>query len=238
VADGTEHVLADALTDDDLDALARAILPGRAGDDPPAPVLLGGAAGFAGAIARTWGRPGDANDVAGPGGGRALIVSGSCSARTLEQVGRFDGPRVDLDAYTLDADADGTVDAILERLSAEFRRGAGPVLVSSSADPVAVRVAQEQLGVRHAAGLLERAAGQVAARAVRELGVRRMVVAGGETSGAVAAALGLRVLRVGPAAAPGVPWMVPVDGPPVAVLLKSGNFGGPDLFHTAWELCP
>lgn len=236
---GAAHVLADALTDEDLDALA-AVAGARVGGRGR-PVLLGGAAGFAAALARTWSGAAPGSDEpprARSTGGRALVVSGSCSARTLEQVDRFPGPRVLLDADALAADPDGALDAVLSELAAAYAEGPGPVLVSSSADPDAVRGTQERIGVRRAAEVLEHAAGQVAARAVRDLGVGRLLVAGGETSGAVAAALGLGVLRVGPAAAPGVPWMVPVDGPAVAVLLKSGNFGGPDLFTTAWEVCP
>jgi uncharacterized protein YgbK (DUF1537 family) len=68
--------------------------------------------------------------------------------------------------------------------------------------------------------------------------VRRLLVAGGETSGAVVAALGANGLRVGPAAGPGLPWMVPDAGPRVALLLKSGNFGEPDLFGIVWDHSP
>ncbi|WP_158373408.1 3-oxo-tetronate kinase [Cellulosimicrobium cellulans] len=245
VGDGAVHVLADALTDEDLDTLAGVVGAGVVGTAGPGaagrPVLLGGAAGLAGALARSW--PHDPADAGAPAGtrttrGRALVVSGSCSARTLEQVALFPGPRVELDADALVADPEGALEAVLAGLAAAYADGDDPVLVSSSADPDAVRRTQERLGVSRAAETLERAAGEVAARAVRDLGVGRLLVAGGETSGAVAAALGLGVLRVGPAAAPGVPWMVPVDGPAVAVLLKSGNFGGPDLFTTAWEACP
>lgn len=250
VGDGAVHVLADAVTDEDLDTLAGVVgagVVGAAGSGAAGsgaaqrPVLLGGAAGLAGALARSWPHdPADAVDPAGTRttGGRALVVSGSCSARTLEQVALFPGPRVGLDADALVADPERALEAVLAGLAAAYADGDGPVLVSSSADPDAVRRTQERLGVRRAAETLERAAGEVAARAVRDLGVGRLLVAGGETSGAVAAALGLEVLQVGPAAAPGVPWMVPVDGPAVAVLLKSGNFGGPDLFTTAWEACP
>ncbi|WP_431835447.1 four-carbon acid sugar kinase family protein [Cellulomonas sp. Y8] len=267
VDDGVAHVLVDALTDEDLDALARVVGAGNggggaAGTEPARigsagagtagigsgaprvdgrPVLLGGAAGFAAALARSWASgAAEPADVPAPRAsrGRALIVSGSCSARTREQVDRFPGPRVPLDADALAADPDGALAAVLDALRAAYADGPGPVLVSSSADPDAVRGTQERLGVRRAAAVLERTAGEVAARAVRDLGVGRLLVAGGETSGAVASALGLGVLRVGPAAAPGAPWMVPVDGPAVAVLLKSGNFGDPDLFTTAWEACP
>lgn len=264
--DGARHVLADALTDADLDALAAAVpLPSR-------PVLLGGAAGLAAALARRGSRDTRPSPLAPPApaasspapssapsspvpsplapsphesrasGARddrpALVVSGSCSARTLEQIGRFVGPRITLDAVALDADREGTLDGVLRALADAYAAGPGPVLVASSAEPAAVRATQERLGARRAAALLEDAAGEVASRAVRDLGVGRLLVAGGETSGAVAAALGLRVLHVGPAAAPGVPWMVPADRPGLSVLLKSGNFGGPDLFRAAWEACP
>ena len=64
-------------------------------------------------------------------------------------------------------------------------------------------------------------------------GARRIVVAGGETSGAVVQALGIRALAVGAEIAPGVPWMTSLDEPPLALALKSGNFGGPDFFLEA-----
>ena len=259
---GVGHVLVDALAEDDLDRLADVVASLDDGPDAgteadalaegsPRGLLLGGAAGFAGALARRW-KPratthGDEQtgaDPLGPGkvtgdatGVRSLIVSGSCSERTREQVARFDGPRVQLDAVALAADPT-ELDRVHDAVAVAYLRGDGPVLVSSSAEPAAVRATQERLGVRRTAEVLEHAAGQVAVRAVRSLGVRRLIVAGGETSGAVTAALGLRALRVGPAPAPGVPWMVPVDGPPLAVLLKSGNFGEPDLFRTAWDACP
>ncbi|QZN85499.1 3-oxo-tetronate kinase [Cellulomonas sp. C5510] len=249
-ADGARHVLADALTDADLDALAEVLAGRRAA--PGRPVLLGGAAGLAAALARLWARatpasPSVRTSAGAPGlppaagaraDRRALVVSGSCSARTLEQIARFDGPRIALDATALAADREVALDGVLRALADAYRAGPGPVLVASSAEPAAVRATQGRLGARRAAALLEDAAGEVAARAVRDLGVGRLLVAGGETSGAVATALGLHVLHVGPAAAPGVPWMVPVGRPGLSVLLKSGNFGGPDLFRTAWEACP
>ena len=63
--------------------------------------------------------------------------------------------------------------------------------------------------------------------------MRRVVVAGGETAGAVVDALGIRALAVGREIAPGVPWMTSLGDPPLALALKSGNFGGPDFFLEA-----
>jgi uncharacterized protein YgbK (DUF1537 family) len=62
-----------------------------------------------------------------------------------------------------------------------------------------------------------------------------MIIAGGETSGAVIAALGVRNLDVGPEIEPGVPWLVGRDEPLIALALKSGNFGGSDFFLSAWR---
>ena len=73
-----------------------------------------------------------------------------------------------------------------------------------------------------------------AARAARAAGATRIVVAGGETSGAVTLALGADSLRVGPEIAPGVPWCFAEDDTgPFALALKSGNFGGPEFFTDA-----
>jgi uncharacterized protein YgbK (DUF1537 family) len=146
-------------------------------------------------------------------------------------VAAFDGPLVPLPPLDLAADFDGTVEGVLAAID---RAGDGPVLVTSSADPGQVRDADARLGPGRAAGLLERATAGIAVRAVGTLGVRRLLVAGGETSGAVVGALGVDALRVGPAAGPGLPWMVPDSGRRLALLLKSGNFGEPDLFRSAW----
>jgi uncharacterized protein YgbK (DUF1537 family) len=127
---------------------------------------------------------------------------------------------------------------VTAEVAAAFAGGASPVLVSSTTEPAAVAAAEDRLGPGRAAAVLEAAAGAIAARAVRELGVRRLLVAGGETSGAVVRALGLRALRVGAPAAPGVPWLVPVEDDSLALLLKSGNFGDVDLFNSAWKACP
>ncbi|MBE3032073.1 MAG: hypothetical protein IMZ74_02580, partial [Actinobacteria bacterium] len=71
------------------------------------------------------------------------------------------------------------------------------------------------------------------ARTLHADGVRRFVVAGGETSGAVVQALDVRALRIGPQIDPGVPWTATIDSDPLALALKSGNFGTVDFFEKA-----
>jgi uncharacterized protein YgbK (DUF1537 family) len=115
-----------------------------------------------------------------------------------------------------------------------------PVLIYATTTPEEVRAAQADLGVERAGALVENALAAIAQGLVK-LGVGQMIVAGGETSGAVVKALGVKGLRIGPEIDPGVPWTttLPNEGDrPLALALKSGNFGTPDFFLKAWSRLP
>jgi uncharacterized protein YgbK (DUF1537 family) len=105
------------------------------------------------------------------------------------------------------------------------------VLIYATAEPAAVKAVQAELGVERAGHLVEQTMATVA-RALVEDGVRRLVVAGGETSGAVVQALGVHSLRIGGAIDPGVPWTLALNRP-LLLALKSGNFGSVDFFAKA-----
>jgi uncharacterized protein YgbK (DUF1537 family) len=106
-------------------------------------------------------------------------------------------------------------------------------LVYSSAAPGAVAQAQQRFGRETVAHAMERLFAQ-AARELVDSGVQRLVVAGGETSGAVVSALALTQLAIGPEIDPGVPMLLAQEGSkPLALALKSGNFGGRDFFARA-----
>ena len=107
----------------------------------------------------------------------------------------------------------------------------------ASAASDAVRAVQERLGRERAGALVEEAFGAIA-RGLVEAGVRRLVVAGGETSGAVVAALGVEWLRIGAQIDPGVPWTHAPGERPLLLALKSGNFGGRDFLTRAFEVAP
>ncbi|TDD19502.1 four-carbon acid sugar kinase family protein [Kribbella turkmenica] len=230
------HLLVDATDDADLDHVAEAVLRLER------PVVIGGAAGLAVALARTH-FPGTSqhsrpSELPQAEPGPRLIISGSGSERTREQVAAFRGQIVRVDPLALAADS-STIQRLTEQLEEAVRRDDSAVLLSATAAPSDVRDAQTELGKDKAAALVEDALAQLAVTAVGKLGVRRMIVAGGETSGAVAAALGAKTLRIGALAAPGVPWTVTtVQDRSIALLLKSGNFGDPDLFETAWTVGP
>ncbi len=220
-------VIADAISDGDLMTLGNATLDFR--------LLTGGSGlglGIASAL-RTAGRLRWAEDAAALPvvGDRAAVLAGSCSLATNAQVRRWRAshPAFQLDPMRL-AKGEPVVAEALD--FARRHLGDGPVLIYATADPDRVREVQTALGVEAAGELVERAMAE-AARGLFAAGVRRLVVAGGETSGAVVQALGASALRIGPQIEPGVPWTVTMDEDPVAMALKSGNFGGEDFFIEA-----
>jgi uncharacterized protein YgbK (DUF1537 family) len=215
--DGVTYAIADAIEDDDLRRLALATVE--------MPLLVGGA-GLALGLPRAFGIERRTQTQASRVDGPAIVVAGSCSAATLEQIEtmatRFPAVKVDV----MNADAAAVAREALPHLAG------GAVLVYTSAAPDEVARAQELLGAQQAGEAAEALLAEVARRAV-DAGARRVVVAGGETSGAVIRALGIRALEVGDDIAPGVPWMLSIGEPSLSLALKSGNFGGPDFFLEA-----
>ncbi|MGP1396998.1 MAG: 3-oxo-tetronate kinase [Inquilinaceae bacterium] len=203
--------------------------------------LITGGSGIALGLPENFRKAGLISVAADAGGlprveGLAAVVSGSCSAATLGQVAEMQKTRP---GFAIDplALADGR-DLAAEALDwAADKLADGPVLVYASAPPDAVKESQARLGREKAGALVEETLAAVAAGLV-DRGVRRLVVAGGETSGAVVSALGVTGLRIGPQIDPGVPWTVSLGDRPLALALKSGNFGGPDFFLRALEQSP
>jgi len=166
--------------------------------------------------------------------GGCAVVAGSCSVATQAQVALMESraPAFRIDPLLL-AEGQDLAAAALDWAAPLLAEG--PVLVYATAAPVTVRAAQERIGTQRAGALVEEALASVGAGLVRA-GVRRLVVAGGETSGAVVRALGVRVLRIGPEIDPGVPWTESLGEPPLHLALKSGNFGSEDFFLRAFEV--
>lgn len=229
-ADGIRHAVVDALTDAHLEALGQAC-------DGMALVTAGSGLGLGlpGNFARAGRLAGGQADALPDVGGGTLMLSGSCSAATNAQVARWEadgGALLRLDPLKL---ADGDMDAA--RAWEWAVEQTGVALIAATAPPDAVRRAQEKLGRARAAEIVEDTLSAIATSA-RNAGTRRFIVAGGETSGAVASALGVTRLRVGPQIAPGVPWCATEDREPLALALKSGNFGGETFFSDALASAP
>ncbi len=174
-------------------------------------------------------------DLGGPIGGPAACLAGSCSQATLGQIARAEAamPVRRLDPARLLAGEDEAGAALVWAME---RIGRGPVLIASSAGPEDVAAVQAQHGRDAAGHAIEAAMARIAEGLVAQ-GVRRLVVAGGETSGAVVDRLGLPAFRVGPEIAAGVPVLRTTDRD-MWLALKSGNFGGPDFFADALRLMP
>ncbi len=224
---GTGIAIVDALTTADLHAigLACAELP-----------LVTGGSGVATGLPGNFRHAGLLQDpvsstalprIEGP----AAIIAGSCSAATRGQVAHWlktrAGLRIDVRRLLAGADIVGeTLDWSRHQDAQE------PLLVYATSTPDEVRAAQALAGTAETGLRIESALAEIAAGLV-QAGRRRLVIAGGETSGAIVKRLGVRALRIGPAIAPGVPWTCSVEPRPLALALKSGNFGGADFFVQA-----
>lgn len=206
------HVIADAVEETDLRVIAEAV-EGHA--------LVAGSAGLVGAMAER--EPASGRELGAPAPGRTAIIAGSCSRRTLEQIAAFraaGGPSHHVVAQPGDS-AEGLAAAALAWWDAQ--PGDASALIYSSS-PAAERDAR----IPNAGELYEDVAG-IVARELSERGVTRMLIAGGETSGAVIRELGTAAAVVGAEAAVGAPWIHDTERD-AHLVLKSGNFGGPDFF--------
>ncbi len=229
--DGVAVAVVDALSNDDLIRLGPA-LKGM-------PLITAGS-GVAIGLPANWGlKPTPATSQLPPPGGWQAVVSGSCSQATRGQVARFQargGAAWAIDPLMLTDDA--AVDRCVEQAVAWAtpRLTQGPVLIYSTADPVQVQAVQQQWGVQAAGERVEQTLARIAQGLVRA-GVRQLVVAGGETSGACVQALQISQLQIGAQIDPGVPWChahSPLVDEALHLTLKSGNFGGEDFFHQAF----
>jgi uncharacterized protein YgbK (DUF1537 family) len=164
--------------------------------------------------------------------GHEAVVAGSCSEATLGQIAQMkeSRPVLSIDPLALGRDPVGEAIAWAKPKLAQ-----GPVLIYASATPDKVAQIHAKLGREESGALIEGTLAAIAQGLV-DAGVRRLVVAGGETSGAVVAKLGVTALRIGPEIAPGVPWTASTGKPPLLLALKSGNFGARDFFLKAFEV--
>jgi len=228
--DGASLAIADAVTNEDLHTLAEACAE--------MPLVTGGS-GIAIGLPDAYRRRGWLIAEASPPAlprveGASAVLAGSCSSMTLRQIEFMRARCPSLVLTPQEAVEDH--DAVERTLSwAQSHLGAGPVMIYASEPPRQLMASQERFG-REAAGKAVESALASIANGLVERGVRRLVVAGGETSGAVVQALGIRALRIGPLIDSGVPWTESAGEPRLALALKSGNFGGEDFFRRALEM--
>ena len=239
--EGVGIAVVDALSNDDLLRLGPA-LKGM-------PLLTAGSGVAIGLPSNLGIAPSLAASALPAAGGLQAVLSGSCSLATNRQVLAFIQaglPALGLDPLQIAEKEAAGADVVAEVLAwAGPLLQNGPVLVYSTADAVAVKSVQGRLGVEAAGALVERTLAAIA-RGLVGLGVRQLVVAGGETSGACVQALNITQLKIGPQIDPGVPWChanlalsslaqhASPDG--LHLALKSGNFGSDDFFTNAFTV--
>jgi 3-dehydrotetronate 4-kinase len=229
VDQGRRWAIVDAVSDPHLMAIGEAVANHA---------LVTGGSGVAMGLPENFRRAGllpERGDAASlpPMQGAAAVVAGSCSRATLGQIGlaRDHVPVLELDALATPDAAALTAQALAwveGRLEA-----ARPVVIAASAPPEKVAALQAKLGRDAAGALVEEAVAAIAEGLVAR-GVGRLVVAGGETSGAVVQRLGVTSLRIGPEIDPGVPWTFAAPRG-IHLALKSGNFGARDFFLKAFD---
>ncbi|MGR4868689.1 3-oxo-tetronate kinase [Variovorax sp. LARHSF232] len=234
-AEGVGIAIVDALSNDDLLRLG----PALAG----MPLVTAGSGVAIGLPANFGLAPSSTAGALPPAPGFQAVVSGSCSLATNRQVRHFideaGRPALALDPLRI---AEEGSDALAQQALAWAapRLEDGPVLVYSTAQSDAVKSVQGRLGVDEAGALVERCIAAIARGLVGQLGVRQLVVAGGETSGACVQALGIAQMQIGAQIDPGVPWChAPAQaagGVGLRLALKSGNFGTDDFFSKAFAV--
>jgi uncharacterized protein YgbK (DUF1537 family) len=223
----------DAVFERDLETIGHVALDHR---------LSVGASGFGLGLARALvasgrAKAGTSNAVSGaPVGGPAACLAGSCSQATLQQIASAERvmPVLHLDPEQVVA---GGEEARRALAWARERLNEGPVLIASSSTPDEVAALQTRHGRDASGHAIEQAMADIAEGLVQS-GVRRLVVAGGETSGAVVDRLGIPGFLVGAEIAAGVPVLraVGAKNGEMVLALKSGNFGGPEFFSDALTL--
>jgi 3-dehydrotetronate 4-kinase len=226
---GARFAVVDAVADDDL------VTMGRAFDGMP---LVIAGSGVAIGLPQNFGiAPSQHAAMLPAARGHKAIVSGSCSAASNAQVVQFlreGGEGFAIDPLRIAAGEDVVATALEWSRSRVSHK---PILFYATAQPDAVKAVQSRLGVGQAGSMVEQALSAIAQGLV-EHGVRQLVVAGGETSGACVQALGVHSMRIGPQIDPGVPWCYAhspsARGEGLHLALKSGNFGTTDFFAKAF----
>ncbi|MGE4282281.1 MAG: 3-oxo-tetronate kinase [Clostridia bacterium] len=200
------------------------------------PFITGGsgiAEGLAKSFSQTKASNTEKNTIERDISSHSLILAGSCSEMTLKQIDHFintGGTALKIVPSKL-LSGEQTKESLWDFIK---RNSVSDVLIYSS--DIAVRVAETQkMGKEHIAQLLEQTTAYLASKAVKN-GIVKIIVAGGETSGAVTQALDYQSFLIGESVSPGVPVMIPTSDTRIRLVLKSGNFGQPDFFSKAIEI--
>jgi 3-dehydrotetronate 4-kinase len=226
-SDGVRIAIMDCLDNSDLVSLGSAVKN---------LVLVTGGSGLALGLGPNFDLGGDAPARVPALAGRRAILAGSCSSMTLRQIeyAKTSCRHRHVSVRDLAKDSAATIQNALQ-WAEDSPEEEKPLMFYTSEPAEEIGKNQEALGSERAGSLCEHALAEIASNLVAN-GVTQLIVAGGETSGAVVQKLGLNRLSIGPEIDPGVPWTLATGkGKQLALALKSGNFGSEDFFIKAWE---
>lgn len=224
-AQGAKLAVVDAVTDDDLRAIGRAVDGAK---------LVTGGSGIAIGLPENFRRAGRLDDagaafagVDGPG----AVISGSCSrasqAQLTHHLARHPGLAIAPEALLA-----GTI-TVAQATDFVLSHATDAPVVYSTAESRAVAAAQQRFGRDRVARAIEQFFAELAVSLIT-VGITKLAIGGGETSGSVVAALGCDRLAIGPEIDPGVPALAgTVGNQPIRITLKSGNFGAEDFYDKA-----
>lgn len=229
-AAGIRYAVVDTLTDEHLTVLGQAV-EGMS--------LVTGGSGLGAGIARAFlagsaGKAQDASAAGAPPGGRAVVLSGSCSTMTNAQVATYSAkaPAFGLDVTKCLANASGYAGEVTHWAAQQSGSSLAP-LIYATTDPERLAAVQKLHGAEAASTAVEEFFSSLASLLAKE-GFDHFIVAGGETSGVVVQSLGITGFHIGPQITPGVPWVRAVNAP-LSLALKSGNFGDEQFFFKAQD---
>ena len=226
---GMNYAVVDAIDDSDLIAIGESVAEHK---------LVTGGSGVAMGLPENYRRQGMLGNPVAAGypdaRGRSVVLSGSCSEATRKQIAfvneRWPSFKIDIDDIAAEHDVAGQAVQWYAEQTSDL-----PVLIYASEDPEEVVKNQNRYGRLKSGEMIENVFARIA-KLLRDNEMRTLVVAGGETSGAVVSALELHSLRICAEIDPGVPWTETLEEDCMAIALKSGNFGGEDFFVKAVNL--
>jgi 3-dehydrotetronate 4-kinase len=198
--------------------------------------LVTGGSGLALGLAANFGLSGAAPVSVPAFPGNRAILAGSCSKMTLRQIehAKPTCSHRQISVKSLAEDSEAVIGEVVS-WAREMLSKPKPLLIYTSETVAGLTKNQNELGIETSGSLCEDALAQIASSLVND-GVTQLIVAGGETSGAVVKKLAIGLLKIGPEIDPGVPWTLAIGpGKQLALALKSGNFGSEDFFTKAWE---
>lgn len=231
VNEGISYGVIDAVSDSDLETIGRVaadhkLITGGSG------IALALPSNFAASHQLTLQSSAPTPDVPG----RGIVIAGSCSTATRAQIkyiaAKWPCQKLDIDRI---AAGEPIADEVIAW--AQTQPQDTPILVYASSDPSEVKANQQRYGIQKAGEMIETTLSSIAVGLVQN-GATKLIIAGGETSGAVVSALNIRNLEIGVEIDPGVPWTRSLGQPELALALKSGNFGSEDFFEKALGMLP